>query len=232
MVGVCLAIPLRPRLFGACRIVAKDRKYGFVVEGVNWFGSRLPTLKEIERAAPLKNPADVGRIMCYFLLDSPNRLPRGYIVVGQSKQSFEFSFHSGIWWEGFQEKLLAAWAKKQGRNVYATIFGEERRRLAKRAQAAGVNPKLFQFKEEADEVLSMWKKDEYDNTKDAILDARGLLADARRLRLSDYTKKLTKMLNQATSELRAVVKEDPSMASYAKGLLPKTRLKKKKPPKK
>lgn len=91
-----------------------------------------------------------------------------------------------------------------------------------------MNPKIFRFKEEADEVLLMWKNKEYDNMKDAIFDTRNLLADARRLRRPDYAKKLKAILNQATLELRNLVKKDAPTASYARGLLP-TRSKKKKP---
>ena len=88
--------------------------------------------------------------------------------------------------------------------------------------------------EEADEVLAMWSEDDYDNLKDAILDARSALKEAPPAEKARITR-LERMLTAATKHLADLVAEDPTFAAYARGLLPKAAKKKavkKKAPKK
>lgn len=65
----------------------------------------------------------------------------------------------------------------------------------------------------------MWRDDEYDNLKDAILDARSLVARARKRKLAKLAARLDKMHAAAVRQLRQLVKQDSSYASYAKGLI-------------
>lgn len=84
--------------------------------------------------------------------------------------------------------------------------------------------------EEADEVLAMWSEDDYDNLKDAILDARSALKEAPPAEKARITR-LERMLTAATKHLADLVAEDPTFTAYARGLLPAT-VKKKTPKKK
>jgi hypothetical protein len=79
--------------------------------------------------------------------------------------------------------------------------------------------------EEADEVLAMWSEDDYDNLKDAILDARSALKEAPPAEKARITR-LERMLTAATKHLADLVAEDPTFAAYARGLLPATAKKK------
>ena len=76
-----------------------------------------------------------------------------------------------------------------------------------------------------DEVLAMWSEDDYDNLKDAILDARSALKEAPPAEKARITR-LERMLTAATKHLADLVAEDPTFAAYARGLLPATAKKK------
>ncbi len=74
------------------------------------------------------------------------------------------------------------------------------------------------FKEEADEVVQMWRDDEYDNYKDALLDVRSLLAEIPK-ELPDYQNKLTRLRQQILKQARKDAQEDPVIKEYLKGLI-------------
>lgn len=73
------------------------------------------------------------------------------------------------------------------------------------------------LKAELDELLAEWADDGYDNLKDAILDARNALAKAKKL--PAYRPRIEKMLRAATKQLVELALEDPTMLSYARGLV-------------
>jgi hypothetical protein len=81
-----------------------------------------------------------------------------------------------------------------------------------------MTPRGFRLKTQADDALAMWRRREYDNLKDAILDARDLLKRAR-ADLPPYVPKLEQMLLAASSQLERLAAKDPDMATYAKGIL-------------
>lgn len=80
------------------------------------------------------------------------------------------------------------------------------------------------FKAEADEVLQMWREDEYDNTKDALQDVRSLLRRVPR-NLIKYQERLERIEKQAMRELVQLAKKDPGMATYVQNLLSKAKTK-------
>ncbi len=79
----------------------------------------------------------------------------------------------------------------------------------------------WRWANEADEILKMWAGDEYDNHKDAILDARGMLKGplAARPTQAARAKRLEKMLAKVTRELTKMATADAAIAEYAKGLI-------------
>jgi hypothetical protein len=76
-----------------------------------------------------------------------------------------------------------------------------------------------EFREMADEVIEMWDNDEYDNHKDAIEDARDLLAEMPKSLAGAYKTRLEAVLAAATQELAEMAAEDPDIADYATGLV-------------
>jgi hypothetical protein len=71
---------------------------------------------------------------------------------------------------------------------------------------------------DADEILQMWRADEYDNYKDAILDVRSMLAKPPKDQEARVSR-LEKMLAKATRELAKLAAKDPGIAAYARGLI-------------
>lgn len=87
---------------------------------------------------------------------------------------------------------------------------------------AGVTASAWKWMQSTDEVLAMWKNDEYDNYKDAVEDARDLIKRAPSLQAARVAK-LEKMLARVIREWRADAADDPALAAYARGILPAKR---------
>jgi hypothetical protein len=71
---------------------------------------------------------------------------------------------------------------------------------------------------EVREVCRRWKRDEYDNFKDALYDCRDLIADLLP-EMSAERKRLVKVLAELVVELRAL-KRDPELWPYVRDLVP------------
>src|SRR5438477_12148718 len=181
--GLCLAIPIRRGVYGACRVpgMFKQRsgKIAPIGQGVAWFGSEPPDLETVERAKPLEVTIPERRPVLNILTDRPDRIPSRYVVVGMSRKLKPVSPNYGGSWEVIEHGMLRAWAEQKGKNSWATARKEFDRRDAAKAKSKGIDPKLARLKEEADDALGMWRRGEYDNLKDAILDARRLLPKAK-----------------------------------------------------
>ncbi len=78
---------------------------------------------------------------------------------------------------------------------------------------------LFRFRTELKESLEMWKNDEYDNFKDAILESRSLLHDAQRLDKA-LIGKAQKHHDEILKEARQLMEDDPVARDYLDGLVP------------
>ena len=81
-----------------------------------------------------------------------------------------------------------------------------------------MDAKTWRWVGEADQILQMWRDDEYDNLKDAIEDARSMLLKPPAGQ-NARTKKLESMLAKAQRQLLRLTVDEPSMAEYANGLL-------------
>ncbi len=114
------------------------------------------------------------------------------------------------------EKLLRSW-RTQG---YAVITDTGLVTKAGPKKPKGMDARTWTWVKDADQILRMWRDDDYDNHKDAIMDARSMLKGAPKDQ-SARVSKLEKMLARATKELAELAREDPAIAEYAKGLLPK-----------
>jgi hypothetical protein len=240
--GLCVAVPIRKGVLGAFRVIAIDKKHGPVLEGVRWFGPKVPSLEEIESASTLyKNDALDGEVpVRCFLIERLDRLPKAYEVVGVSKREFVTDIplipkppnggpprfvaaaRSGMGWDAIEASILEGWALQQRRDPHAEVTASLDRKDRELARRKGTTPAIARLTEEADDALGMWRRGEYDNLKDAILDARRLLAKAR-TKLPSHVPRLEKMLARATADLAALAARDRDIAAYAKGLLPKTR---------
>ncbi len=225
--GTCLAVPLRRGLFGAARVVEIHPKHGLVVEAVQRFGSTPASLADVERAPTLEYTDVINGLLPLSSFIVPTaRLPRTFVVLGKSARRFPtVSTYYGSDWTSFAYRILEEWTRRQGKDPYAAVAAEERRRDGERAKRQGIDPKLLRLKEEATEVLGMWRRGEYDNSKDAIQDARSLLPKAQRL-LPELAERLERMLEKVTSELSREAAKDPRIAQYSRGLLPKPRTRK------
>jgi len=78
--------------------------------------------------------------------------------------------------------------------------------------------------ESALQIVTMWDGHDYDNLKDAILDARSALQDFGSRRAKAKTD-LRRVLVEATTQAQTLSDEDPSMAEYLDGLIDPTYLK-------
>ncbi|HEY7370715.1 MAG TPA: hypothetical protein VIF57_00960 [Polyangia bacterium] len=83
---------------------------------------------------------------------------------------------------------------------------------------AGMNARTWRWVQDADQILQMFRDDDYDNHKDIILDARSTLKSPPAGQAA-RVEKLEKMLATATRELRELAAADPAVADYAKGLI-------------
>lgn len=91
-------------------------------------------------------------------------------------------------------------------------------KTTKPKKPAAMDAKTWRWAQDADEMLATWRDDDYDNLKDAILDARAMIAKAPSSQAARLTR-LERMHAKATKELAALAAEDPAMADYARGLL-------------
>lgn len=113
------------------------------------------------------------------------------------------------------DKLLRAWRRK-GYTV------KEDTGLVVKAgpkKPNGMDARTRRWIEHTNDTLEIWKNNDYDNHKDAILDARSLLEEAPKGQPA-RVKKLKKMLERATKELVRLAARDPEIAEYAKDFLP------------
>jgi hypothetical protein len=191
-----------------------------IIQGAAWFGSEPPTLEAVERANPLEVTNPEPRPVLNILMDRADRLPSRYVVVGISRKLKPASPNYGGSWELIEHDLLRAWAERKGKDPWAIAGKELDRRDATKARSKGIDPKLARLKDDVNDALGMWRRGEYDNLKDAILDARRLLPKARK-QLSSHVPKLESMLNRARTQLERLARKDPKIAAYAKGLLSK-----------
>jgi hypothetical protein len=141
-------------------------------------------------------------------------LGEGHVWETDASGSIGHPVHDPKQERALLEKLVRGWVKQGYRIAEDTglvTSGAPRR-------PAGTSARTRGWIEEADECLAMWKDDDYDNYKDAILDARSLLRrppedQAKR------TARLEKMLARAESELKRLAARDPEIADYARGLV-------------
>jgi hypothetical protein len=82
----------------------------------------------------------------------------------------------------------------------------------------GPKADLERFKAELKESMDMWKNDEYDNIKDALLDAKGLRKEANRLKTT-LAEKARKHLLAVTKEAKKMMEADPEIKKYLKGIV-------------
>jgi hypothetical protein len=88
----------------------------------------------------------------------------------------------------------------------------------KAKRPAGMTAKTWTWVQHTDQALGMWRDGNYDNHKDAIFDARDLLAGAP----SDQATRVSRlngMLTKATNELRSEALRYPEIAEYARGII-------------
>jgi len=112
------------------------------------------------------------------------------------------------------DSLLRAWRRKGYKVIEDTGLVVK----AGPKKPSGMDARTWRWVQHADEILEMWKTDDYDNHKDAILDARSMLEKPPKAQ-SARVQKLENMLGRATKELARLAARDPKIAAYAKGLL-------------
>lgn len=82
----------------------------------------------------------------------------------------------------------------------------------------GPGAELARFESELKDAMRMWKRDEYDNYKDAIEDAKQLHKGAAK----HGTKQVAaakKHLDAVVTEVKRLMKDEPDLAKYLKGLV-------------
>ena len=111
-------------------------------------------------------------------------------------------------------RLLRAWQKKGFRVVEDTGVVKE----AGPKKPPTMSASTWRWVQSADQILTMWTEDDYDNYKDAIQDADSMLAKAPADQ-GARAKKLAAMLAKVTRELAQLAKKDPSVREEARELL-------------
>jgi ribulose bisphosphate carboxylase small subunit len=141
---------------------------------------------------------------------------------GKQKLTLEFDRREGMY---STPEETTYFLKKQTAEYERKIQKQLKQYLAKgyAVTTIGDKPKkklskAERFKLEADEVISMWKKDEYDNYKDALTDVRDLLKAVPK-ELPNYKIKLTKLQQQVIKEAKSLAKKDKKVEKYLKGIL-------------
>jgi hypothetical protein len=214
--GSFIAFRIRKDLFAACR-VGKVSSACMMVEVKDWFGPTPPELAEVAGARVLDSAPEKstpGAPLRFLVLSG--KLPRGGVLVGfdPKLKNEPVPYTIGLSWKRLAEHTLMAWAHANAQNP-KRVLGATKRAAAKKR---GLSVALMRLEESAKEVLREWREGEYDNLKDAILDAREMLAKTKKP-FPVLAAKLEKMHELARKRLAKLAKEDPAMARYAKGLV-------------
>lgn len=130
-----------------------------------------------------------------------------YLRLGKTKHALEWIDIVGA---VFGVASVRKLAKKPGLEALA----KNKKFLA----MTGPGAELARFEAELEDAARMWKRDEYDNYKDAIVDAKQLHKDAGKHGAKQVAA-AKKHLDTVVKEVRRVMKEEPDLASYLKGLV-------------
>jgi hypothetical protein len=154
------------------------------------------------------------------------------LVLRKGRKSLELELGQGHVWEIFDggsngyplydakeeiaqfDSLLKAWQAKG----YAVVTDTGLIVKAGPKKPPGMDAATWRWIKEADPILGMWRDDDYDNHKDAILDARSMLEKSPKDQPA-RVQRLERMLAKAMKELAQLAKEEPAIAEYAEGLL-------------
>jgi hypothetical protein len=219
--GTCLAVALRPTLYVGCRVIAVLRQ-GPILEGVDSFGSKAPSIEEVARGRILRVPSglrlDTGpyrvvledpleRRPWLSILGNHPRVPRGTKCP-----------HLGYYWDDIRKGLLTVWAARAGRDPDAVVLQQRAREDRAKARAQGLDTRTYRLREDARRIVQWWRDGDYDNLKDVILEARDILPKLAKPLPREMTA-VQHVLEAARKELMDLIREDPTMAEGDKDLL-------------
>jgi hypothetical protein len=152
-----------------------------IVEVVDWFGKESPSSDAIRRAkrfalAKATLGIEAGALR-FVLMDSPMRVPKGLYIVGYEPKVARKGKvpHLGMWWIDIKKTIVIAAATQSKKDPKVALRRQEAKSLQVAATRAGLTPRLFALQQDAREIATMWRKDEYDNTKDVVFDLIDML---------------------------------------------------------
>ncbi|MBS2015475.1 MAG: hypothetical protein JST00_21480 [Deltaproteobacteria bacterium] len=217
--GACIAVSLGPRRFGACRVTGSHDGQP-VAEIVAWVGERVPSLDDIRRAKRTVLARDTADFekgpMRYAVMDSPERLPKGFSLVGHEPKVVRKGAppHLGLWWVDFRKAVVVAAALVEKGDPKRAIRRDDERDARERARRAGLTLATWRLREDAREVASMWRSNEYDNVADVVSDLVALVPKVARL-LPKEAAALERVRLAVMKDVESLSRE-PSFARAAK----------------